>query len=48
VKVFGAGVKLKPDVDLAEYGGHCIQIGLVSVLGVLVMNDIEIFPLCFN
>jgi hypothetical protein len=31
VEVFGAGVKLKPDVDLAEYEGHCIQIGLVSL-----------------
>jgi hypothetical protein len=30
MEVFGAGAKLKPDVDLSEYEGHCIRIGLVS------------------
>ena len=30
MEVFGFGAKLKPDVDLSEYEGHCIQIGLVS------------------
>ena len=30
MEVFGAGAKLKPEVDLSEYEGHCIQIGLVS------------------
>ena len=29
-EVFGAGAKLKPDVDLSVYENHCIQIGLVS------------------
>jgi len=29
-EVFGAGVKVKPSVDLSEYEGHCIRIGLVS------------------
>jgi hypothetical protein len=30
MEVFGAGAKLKPDVDLSEYESHCIQIDLVS------------------
>lgn len=30
VEVFGAGAKLRPDVDLSEYESHCIQIDLVS------------------
>jgi hypothetical protein len=30
MEVFGFGAKLKPDVDLSEYEGHCIQIGLLS------------------
>ena len=30
MEVFGFGAKLKPDADLSEYEGHCIQIGLVS------------------
>ena len=30
MEVFAAGAKLKTDVDLSEYEGHCIQIGLVS------------------
>ena len=30
MEVFGAGAKLKPDVDLSEYESHCIQISLVS------------------
>lgn len=30
VEVFGAGVKLKPGVDLSEYEGHCISLSLVS------------------
>ena len=30
MEVFGAGAKLKPDVDLSEYENHCIQIELVS------------------
>ena len=28
--VFGLGAKLKPDVDLSEYQGHCIEINLAS------------------
>ena len=30
MEVFGAGAKLKPDVDLSEYESHCIRIELVS------------------
>ena len=30
MEVFGFGATLKPDVDLSEYEGHCIQIDLVS------------------
>ncbi|MGD9240208.1 MAG: hypothetical protein PVG69_09300, partial [Desulfobacterales bacterium] len=30
MEVFGFGAKLMPNVDLSEYEGHCIQIGLVS------------------
>jgi len=30
MEVFGAGAKLKPNVDLSEYESHCIQIGLIS------------------
>ena len=30
MEVFGAGVTFKPHVDLSEYEGHCIRIGLVS------------------
>ena len=30
MEVFGAGAKLKPDVDLSEYESHCIQTILVS------------------
>jgi hypothetical protein len=30
MEVFGFGARLKPNVDLSEYEGHCIQIGLVS------------------
>ena len=30
MEVFGFGAKLKPDVDLSDYEGHCIQIGLDS------------------
>ena len=30
MEVFGSGVKLRPDVDLSKYEGHCIRIGLVS------------------
>lgn len=30
MEVFGAGAKLKPDVELSEYEGHCIQIVLIS------------------
>ena len=29
-EVFSVGVKLKPSVDLTEYEGHCIEIGLVA------------------
>ena len=29
-EVFSVGVKFKPDVDLSEYEGHCIDITLVS------------------
>ena len=28
MEVFGFGAKLKSDVDLSDYEGHCIQIGL--------------------
>ena len=30
MEVFSTGAKLKPNVDLSEYEGHCIQIGLIS------------------
>ncbi|MGD8881376.1 MAG: hypothetical protein PVI82_05790 [Desulfobacterales bacterium] len=30
MEVFGFGAKLKPNVDLSEYEGHCIEIDLVS------------------
>jgi hypothetical protein len=30
MEVFGAGAKLKPDVDLSEYESRCIQTILVS------------------
>ncbi len=30
MEVYGAGAKLKPDVDLSEYESLCIQISLVS------------------
>jgi hypothetical protein len=30
MEVFGFGVKLKSNVDLSEYEGHCIEIGLAS------------------
>jgi len=30
MEVFGLGAKLKPDVDLSEYEGHCIEIVLAS------------------
>ena len=30
MEFFGLGAKLMPDVDLSDYEGHCIQIGLVS------------------
>jgi len=29
-EVFGLGVKFKPDIDLAEFESHCIEIDLVS------------------
>ena len=29
-EVFAAGATFRPDVDLSEYQGHCIMIGLVS------------------
>jgi hypothetical protein len=28
--VFGFGAKLRPNVDLSEYEGHCIEIGQVA------------------
>ncbi|MDZ7699595.1 MAG: hypothetical protein U5R49_22585 [Deltaproteobacteria bacterium] len=30
VEIFGAGVKLRPGVDLSEYEGQCIKITLFS------------------
>lgn len=30
MEVFGLGAKLKSNVDLSEYEGHCIEIGLAS------------------
>ena len=30
MEVFGFGATLKPDVDLSEYEGHCIEIELAS------------------
>ena len=30
MEVFGFGAKLRPNVDLSVYEGHCIEIGLVS------------------
>ena len=30
MEVFGLGAKLKSNVDLSEYEGHCIEIGLTS------------------
>ena len=30
MEVFGLAVKLKSNVDLSEYEGHCIELGLAS------------------
>ena len=30
MEVFGFGAKLRPDIDLSAYEGHCIEVGLVS------------------
>ena len=30
MEVFGLGARLKSDVDLSEYEGHCIELGLAS------------------
>jgi hypothetical protein len=30
MEVYGLGAKLKPNIDLSEYEGHCIEIDLAS------------------